>query len=63
MLVAFASTVGVGAEQAVRADHGAEMVLVSAGEFWMGRHDGNDDEKPRHRVDLDAYYIDIRWCR
>ena len=29
MLVAFASTVGLGAEQAVRADHGAEMVLMS----------------------------------
>jgi hypothetical protein len=58
MLVAFASTVGFGAEQAVRADNGAEMVLVPAGEFWMGSDDGNDDEKPRHRVDLDAYYID-----
>jgi len=34
------------------------MVLVPAGEFWMGRDDGNDDEKPRHRVYLDAYYID-----
>src|SRR5713226_5220179 len=43
MLVAFASTVGFGAEQAVRADHGAEMVLVPAGEFWMGSDDGNDD--------------------
>jgi len=34
------------------------MVLVPAGQFWMGSDDGNDDEKPRHRVDLDAYYID-----
>ena len=59
MLVALASTVGFAAEQAVRADNGdAEMVLVPAGEFWMGSDDGNDDEKPRHRVDLDAYYID-----
>lgn len=58
MLVAFASTVGFGAEQAVRAENGAEMVLVAAGEFWMGSDDGNDDEKPRHPVDLDAYYID-----
>jgi formylglycine-generating enzyme required for sulfatase activity len=58
MLVVFASTVAFGAEQAVRADNGAEMVLVPAGEFWMGSDDGNDDEKPRHRVDLDAYYID-----
>jgi len=58
MLVAFASTVGFGAEQAVRSDNGAEMVLVPAGEFWMGSDDGSDDEKPRHHVDLDAYYID-----
>ncbi len=58
ILVAFASTVGFGTEQAVRADNGAGMVLVPAGEFWMGNDDGNDDEKPRHRVDLDAYYID-----
>ena len=58
MVVAFACTVGFGAEQAVRADNGAEMVLVPAGEFWMGSDDANDDEKPRHRIDLDAYYID-----
>jgi iron(II)-dependent oxidoreductase len=33
------------------------MVLVPAGEFWMGSEE-DDDEKPRHRVYLDAYYID-----
>ena len=38
---------------------GAEMVLVSAGEFWMGSDKGDDDdEKPRHRVMLDGFYID-----
>jgi iron(II)-dependent oxidoreductase len=37
---------------------GATMVLVSAGEFWMGSDDESDDEKPRHRVTLDAFYID-----
>ena len=58
MLLAFASSAGFGAQQAVRVDDSAEMVLVPAGEFWMGSDDGNDDEKPRHRVDLDSYSID-----
>lgn len=36
------------------------MVLVPAGEFWMGLPEGEglDDEQPRHKVFLDAYYID-----
>ncbi|MDP3768234.1 MAG: formylglycine-generating enzyme family protein, partial [Dehalococcoidia bacterium] len=33
------------------------MVLVPAGEFWMGSKD-YDREKPRHRVHLDAFSID-----
>ena len=39
---------------------GAEMVLVPAGEFWMGSGDGDDlgDEGPRHRLALRAFYID-----
>ena len=39
---------------------GAPMVLVPAGEFWMGLSEGEglDDEQPRHKVFLDAYYID-----
>ena len=37
-------------------DHG-EMVLVPAGEFWMGS-DEADDERPRHKVSLGDYYID-----
>lgn len=35
----------------------AGMVLIPAGEFWMGSNDGREDEKPRRRVYLDAYYI------
>ncbi|GAI74739.1 unnamed protein product, partial [marine sediment metagenome] len=35
-----------------------EMVLIPAGEFLMGSDDGGDDEKPVHKVYLDAYYID-----
>ena len=42
---------------AVRTEDGAEMALVPAGEFVMGSDD-YDNERPRHRVYLDAYYID-----
>lgn len=34
------------------------MVVVPAGPFWMGSETGRPDERPRHRVDLDAYQID-----
>lgn len=37
---------------------GAPMRLVPAGEFMMGSNDGDSDEKPVHRVSLDAFYLD-----
>ena len=39
---------------------GVPMVLIPAGEFEMGDHDGDgdDDERPVHPVYLDAFYID-----
>jgi formylglycine-generating enzyme required for sulfatase activity len=37
---------------------GASMMLVPSGAFTMGSHDGDDDEKPVHRVELDAFYMD-----
>ncbi len=37
---------------------GAEMVLIPAGEFEMGSHDGAPDEKPVHTVRLSEFYID-----
>ena len=39
---------------------GAPMVLIPAGEFWMGSPDGegDKDEHPRHQVYLDAYSMD-----
>ena len=37
---------------------GAPMVLVPAGEFIMGRDDGEPAERPSHRVSLGTYYID-----
>lgn len=37
-----------------------EMVYFPAGEFWMGSPEGRGqpDEHPRHRVYLDAFYLD-----
>jgi formylglycine-generating enzyme required for sulfatase activity len=38
---------------------GAAIILIPAGEFSMGspEHRGSIEEKPQHRVYLDAYYI------
>lgn len=36
---------------------GAEMILIPAGEFIMGKEDGYVDEKPQRRVFVDAFYI------
>lgn len=35
------------------------MVLIPAGEFDMGRQDGSKEERPRHTVYVDAFYMDI----
>ena len=41
---------------------GMVMVYVPAGEFWMGSYDRDpdayEDEKPRHKVYVDAFWID-----
>jgi formylglycine-generating enzyme required for sulfatase activity len=39
-------------------EKGAQMVLVPAGTFPMGSNTGFLDEKPVHKVSLDAFYID-----
>ena len=36
---------------------GIIMVYIPAGEFTMGSNDGEDDEKPPHKVYLDAYWM------
>ena len=39
---------------------GAEMVLIPAGDFLMGspEGEGQDDERPQHKVFVDAFYMD-----
>lgn len=37
---------------------GTPMLLIPAGEFMMGSTEGDADEKPVHRVSLDAFYLD-----
>lgn len=49
---------GQAAQQEITGKDGAPMVLIPAGEFTMGSDEGNDNEKPAHRVFLDAYYMD-----
>ena len=43
--------------QTPRAPEG--MVRVPAGEFVMGNDEGAQHEKPKHKVFLDSYYIDL----
>ncbi len=46
------------AAKEIRSGDGAVMVLVPAGWFIMGADDGDEDQKPRRRVYLDAFYLD-----
>jgi formylglycine-generating enzyme required for sulfatase activity len=36
----------------------SEMVLIPAGSFMMGSENGNPDERPVHKVMLDAFWMD-----
>jgi len=38
---------------------GVEIVQLPAGEFTMGDDEGEDDEKPAHRVRISAFYMDV----
>jgi formylglycine-generating enzyme required for sulfatase activity len=53
-----APTTAAGQQHEMTGKDGAPMVLVPAGEFMMGDNQGSDDEKPAHRVHLDAFYMD-----
>lgn len=44
--------------KAIATKSGIEMVLIPAGEFVMGDEAGADDERPAHKVQLSAFYID-----
>ena len=48
------------AETTVKAQDGTPMALILEGEFEMGSHahEGEPDERPRHRVYLPAFYMD-----
>ena len=35
----------------------ASLVLIPAGWFWMGSETGQDNERPLHRVWVDAFYL------
>jgi formylglycine-generating enzyme required for sulfatase activity len=48
----------LGPAPTLRTEDGAAMVLVPAGAFLMGSDDA-DDEKPRHQVVLDGFYIEV----
>lgn len=43
----------------VREIDGMEMVLIPAGESIMGSDEGEENERPAHKIGLDAYFIDI----
>ena len=45
--------------EVMKGKDGAPMVLVPAGPFTMGSNDGLPNERPEHRVTLDAYWIDL----
>jgi formylglycine-generating enzyme required for sulfatase activity len=42
----------------IKGEDRADMVLVSAGEFWMGSDGGDERSRPRRRIHLDGYYLD-----
>jgi formylglycine-generating enzyme required for sulfatase activity len=45
--------------QAIHTKTGIEMVLIPAGECTLGDDDGENDERPAHRVRLAAFYMDV----
>jgi formylglycine-generating enzyme required for sulfatase activity len=56
-IIPVSSTLGVGSAVVGEKD-GMKLLYVLAGEFAMGSEGGDDNEKPVHRVFLDAFWID-----
>jgi formylglycine-generating enzyme required for sulfatase activity len=48
------------AAKVITSPTGLELVLIPAGEFVMGDNRGDDDEKPAHKVQVSAFYMDTR---
>ena len=48
-----------GVEEAKKPEAPEGMVLIPAGEFLMGSNNYKDEEKPVHKVYVDAFYMDI----
>lgn len=44
--------------ESIKGRDGAPMILIPAGSFLMGSNEGLPNERPEHRVTLDAFYID-----
>ena len=44
----------------ITGSNGLTMVLIPAGEFIMGDNGGDTDEKPAHKVQVNAFYMDTR---
>ncbi len=51
---------GSPASKTITTKTGIEMVRLPAGEFMMGDDSGESDEKPAHKVQVSAFYIDTR---
>jgi formylglycine-generating enzyme required for sulfatase activity len=52
------STLWAAASTELIGQDGAPMALVPSGEFPMGNDSGEDNEKPAHPVDVNAFYMD-----
>ena len=46
------------APKAVTSQNAPGMALIPAGEFVMGDNNGDEDEKPAHKVQVGAFYMD-----
>ena len=48
------------APKTIATSSGVEMALIPAGEFVMGGDNGDADEKPAHKVQVSAFFMDAR---